>query len=215
MPEIEIGVTGVTPVTLAMTPQLRFELSLAGPPGQRVDALLLQAQVMIEAARRTYIPREGEALIDLFGAPARYARTLRPMLWTHAAAAVPGFTGAATAAIDVPCSHDLCVAGGKYFFALEGGDVPLTFQFSGTVFYRDAGGGLQVGRVPWTSEASFALPVAAWHDLMAAHYGDGAWLCLRREVVDRLLRHKARRGLPSYEDAIVELLEGAREPVAP
>ncbi len=117
--------------------------------------------------------------------------------------------------LPVPASFDLSLAPTKYFFALEDGEVPLTFQFSGTVFYRDSEGALMTERIPWTKEARFRLPVAVWRDLIQRHYPDSAWLCLRRDVFDRLYRYKARRGVPAWETVIDELLESAEREAVP
>lgn len=39
--------------------------------------------------------------------------------------------------------------------------MPLNFLFSGTVFYADENGALQVAPIPWNKEAPFRLPVKA------------------------------------------------------
>lgn len=122
---------------------------------------------------------------------------------------MPGFTGATEAIVPVPCTHDLTVTAGKYFFALEGGEVPLMFQFSGTIFWRDEDGSLQVAPIPWSKEAAFRLPVATWRALMEEHDPDSAWLCLRRDTVDRLNRYKAHSGVPGWDEALVRLLAAA------
>ena len=84
-------------------------------------------------------------------------------------------------------------------------------QFSGTVFYREADGALQAVPIPWHKEAAYRLPVALWRDMMAHYYPNGAWLCLHRDVFDRLSRFKTRRGLTSWEQAIVSLLDKLEE----
>ena len=40
----------------------------------------------------------------------------------------------------VTCTYDFDVVGTKYFAALEDGEIPLEFLFSGTVFYRRKAG---------------------------------------------------------------------------
>ena len=45
-----------------------------------------------------------------------------------------------TFAIEVPCTYDLEVAAAKYFYAVDDGQVPLSFHFNGNVFYRPPGG---------------------------------------------------------------------------
>ncbi|MDB5173550.1 MAG: hypothetical protein JWN51_2323, partial [Phycisphaerales bacterium] len=42
-----------------------------------------------------------------------------------------------------------------------------------------------------------------------------AWLCLRKDVYDRLARYKTQRGLPAWEQVLESLLNETEEPVAP
>ena len=35
--------------------------------------------------------------------------------------------------------------------------------------------------------------------MMEHYYPNTAWLCLRKDVFDRLYRYKSRRGLPTWE----------------
>ena len=72
---------------------------------------------------------------DLFGEPDRWSQTLRPLLWTHASVTVPEFSGSIAVELPVACTFDFNVAAAKYFHAIEEDDVPLVFQFSGTMFY--------------------------------------------------------------------------------
>ena len=64
------------------------------------------------------------------------------------------------------------------------------FLFSGTVFYADGNGALQVAPIPWDKEARFRLPVKAWNEMMDIYYPNSAWLCLRRDVFERLYQYK-------------------------
>ena len=61
--------------------------------------------------------------------------------------------------LPVPCTYDFNVAATKYFYALEEGDIPLLFLFSGTIFYAADDGALQVAQISWDKEAPFRLPV--------------------------------------------------------
>ncbi|HEY6377952.1 MAG TPA: DUF6084 family protein [Candidatus Dormibacteraeota bacterium] len=205
MPDLDFSVDRAEIVEPAMTPTLAFRLAIVERLHEAVDAVALQCQIQIEVARRPYTPRESEALLDLFGPPARYGRTLKTMLWTRVTTMVPGFEGQTSVELQVPCTFDLSVAAGRYFFALDNGSVPLTFQFSGTVFYRDEGA-LSVSPISWTKETRFPLPVATWRQLMDTHYHDSAWLCLRRDLIDRIARHKANLGLPTFDDAVAAML---------
>ncbi len=215
MPDLDFTIESVAAVSASLTPVLEFTMQIDEADGRDVDTIALSCQIMIEAVRRPYAPREQEALLDLFGIPERWGTTLKTMLWTHTSTVVPGFEGRTRAKLTVPTSFDLSLAPTKYFFALEDGEVPLTFQFSGTVFYRDAQAALMTERIPWTKEARYRLPVALWHDLIQVHYPDGAWLCLRRDVFDRLYRYKAHRSAPTWETIIDELLERSNAEVVP
>lgn len=215
MPDLGFAVDSVTVVDGSLTPLLNFGLHVSEMDGGDVDSVVLSCQIMIDAVRRPYAAREQEALLDLFGAPQRWGTTLKTMLWTHTGMTVPAFSGETLVTLPVPATFDLSLAAAKYFFALEEGEVPLTFQFSGTVFYRDPEGFLAIDRIAWTKEARFRLPVSVWRELIERHYPDGAWLCLRRDVFDRLYRYKARRGVATWEEVVDSLLESSATGVAP
>ncbi len=72
-----------------------------------------------------------------------------------------------------------------------------------------------MAQVPWEKEATFRLPAATWRDLMDLYYPNSAWLCLRRDVFDRLDRYKTRNGLPTWEGTLERLLSAAEESVTP
>jgi hypothetical protein len=220
MLDLDFRVEGAEPERVAAAPLLLFKLWVAervAPAGTPtpIHAVALRCQVRIEPARRRYGPGEQERLLDLFGTPERWGQTLRPLLWTHAGVVVRPFAGATEVDLPVPCSYDFSLAATKYFDALEGGEIPLGFLFSGTIFYEGAGGGLQVAQVPWENEASFRLPAATWKELMELYYPNSAWLCLRKDVFDRLSRYKSRHGLPTWEQAAEALLAAEKELVTP
>jgi Family of unknown function (DUF6084) len=88
------------------------------------------------------------------------------MHWTHADTVVPAFDERIEVDLLVPCTFDFNVAATKFFHALEEGEVPLTFLFSGTVFYRADDSGLQATRISWTKEAQFRLSAEVWRKMM-------------------------------------------------
>jgi hypothetical protein len=206
VPDLDLEVISAVAEPDTLVPILNFRIRLRENEGCRVDAISLRCQIMVQATRRTYAPGEQDALLDLFGTPARWGTTLKTMLWTHASTDVAGFTRSTEAIVPVPCTHDLTITAGKYFFALEAGEVPLMFQFSGTIFWRDDDGSLQVAPIPWSKEAAFRLPVSTWRALMEEHDPNSAWLCLRRDTVDRLNRYKAHSGVPGWDAALTRLL---------
>ncbi len=99
----------------------------------------------------------------------------------------------------------------KYFDALEEGDIPLTFLFSGTIFYEGETGNLQVGQIPWSKEASFRLPVTLWREMIERYYPNTAWIRLHKDVFDQLYRYKAAHGLPTWDETVVRLLQASGE----
>ena len=101
---------------------------------------------------------------------------------------------------------DFNVAATKYFYGLEGGEVPLTLLFSGTVFYRDEDGFLQMDQIPWSRETACRLPVAVWRQMMDVYYPGSVWLRVERaafDVVERLRLDVAHQEPGHAEDAEV------------
>ena len=219
MLDLDFSVEGAEPERVAAAPLMLFKLGVRerlrpGEEATPVHAVALTCQLRIEPARRRYGAREQERLLDLFGTPERWGQTLKPLLWTHATAVARPFTGSTVVDLPVPCSYDFSLSATKYFDALEGGEIPLCLLFSGTIFYEAGERGLQVAPVPWHKEAYFRLPASAWRALMELYYPNSAWLCLRKDVFDRLGEYKSRRGLPTLEKALEELLPPA-QPLSP
>ena len=113
----------------------------------------------------------------------------------------------------VGCTYDLEVVAAKYFHALDDGEVPLEFLFSGTVFYAGEGVGLQVARISWEKEAEFRLPVRLWKEMMDHYFPNSAWIRLRRDAFDRLYDYKVRMGFPTWESAVEALLRASEHEV--
>ncbi|HEY4864197.1 MAG TPA: DUF6084 family protein [Candidatus Dormibacteraeota bacterium] len=211
MPDLDFAVEGAEVVTFAVAPTLALKLRITDSGEEPVHAVMLDCQVRIEAPRRRYVPAERERLGDLFGDPSRWSQTLRSLLWTHASVNVPPFAGSVLVDLRLPCTYDFNVQVTKYFDSLEDGEVPLTLLFSGSVFFAGPGGALQVERVSWSKEAGYRLPVRVWRDVIDHYYPNTAWLNLHKDVFDRLAAYKARRGLPTWEQALEALLLNAEE----
>jgi hypothetical protein len=211
MPELSFSVEGAEAVPFAAAPTLALKLRVTEAGDDPIHAVILSCQVRIEATRRRYGEEERKRLVDLFGDPSRWGETLRSLLWTNASVNVPPFTGSVVVDLLLPCTYDFNLQMTKYFDGLEGGDVPLTLLFSGSIFFAGPGGALQVTRVSWSEEASHRMPVSVWKDVMRLYYPNTAWLDLRRDVFDRLLAYKSRRGLPTWEQTVESLLLGAEE----
>ncbi|MFI6600140.1 DUF6084 family protein [Nonomuraea sp. NPDC050536] len=205
----EVGFTclGSRVKTHAAFPTLLFRLRITSQAD--VHAILLRCQIRVEPHLRRYSPDEAELLGDLFGDPARWGDTLKPLQFAEVAVAVPGFSGATEIDVPVPCGYDLEVAAGKYFAALDDGEIPLLMLFSGTVFAR-AANGFAVAQVPWHCEARHRLPVALWRELMDRYFPGSGWLRLRRDTLRDLHRFKSARALATWDDAMEALLKEAQ-----
>ncbi len=119
---------------------------------------------------------------------------------------IPPFADEAVVDLQVPCTFDFNVAATKYFYAVENGEIPLLFLFSGTIFYAADDGALQVGQIAWDKEATFRLPVATWREMMEHYYPNSAWLSVQKDVFDRLYAYKRQHGLPTWEQVLERLL---------
>ena len=207
MPDLSFQIEKAEAQRFTVAPTLLFRLRMTNAvPGETVHSVALRCQIQLEVARRQYRPQDQQNLRDLFSEPERWATTLKTMLWTHASVVAPAFAGTAIVDLPVPCTFDFNVAATKYFAGLSDGDVPLNFLFSGTVFYADADGTLQVAPIPWDKEARFRLPVRAWQEMMDIYYPNSAWLCLRRDVFQRIYNYKIAHGIATWEQALERLL---------
>jgi hypothetical protein len=209
-PEPEFRVLGATGRRHAAVPALDFDVHVSEPGGRQVYAMALRAQVMIEPARRDYDAETRLRLVELFGPPERWATTTRSLVWHQADALVPAFTGATTFRLAVPASFDMEVASSKYLHGLPDGEVPLAFNFNGTVHYRGDDGRLQMSLVPWSCSAEYRLPVATWRELIEHYYPRTGWIALRESTLQALQAEKARRAVPTLDACVSELLEEER-----
>ena len=209
-PELRFAVTHAERLEHAAVPTLRFALQISSA-GRAVRSILLDAQIRIAARRRRYDRAATDRLFELFGAPADWGTTLRSLLWTHTTLVVPPFTGRTVVDLPVACTYDLEVTASRYLDALDDGEVPLEFLFSGTVFYSGAAGQLQTARISWEQEAEYRLPVAVWRETMDHHFPGSAWLRLDKDSYDRLCTYKSRHALPTWEAVLDRILPDGAE----
>jgi hypothetical protein len=202
----EFQVHDVTWVRDAAAPTLSFALGVTETSGREVFTIALTAQINIDPARRRYDAEAREALVELFGAPERWAATTKSFVWAHVSTLVPSFTGETTFTLPVSCTYDLELAAAKYLYSVSDGEVPVSFHFTGSVLHRGDAGQLQVVLIPWTCSADWRMPVAVWREMMEHHYPNGGWVRLHAETLAALARRKARRGLPSYDACVADLL---------
>lgn len=207
MPDLSFQIDDAEPQRFAAAPTLMFKLRISNPDrGEAIHTVALRCQIQLEVTRRQYNSEDEKKLRDLFGEPDRWSQTLKSMLWTHASVVAPAFEGSTLVDLPVPCTFDFNVAATKYFHGLSDGDIPLNFLFSGTVFYANEQGVLQVAPIPWDKEARFRLPLRTWSEMMDVYYPNSAWICLRRDVFERLYRYKVEHGIPSWEQTLESML---------
>jgi uncharacterized protein DUF6084 len=201
MTDIRFTIVSVRTEPHAAAPTLVFRVVVEEPSGQFIQAALLRCQVYIDMRRRRYSAAEGERLSDIVAEPARWNETMRPLLWADVPLVLSRCKGTVDVDVPIACSYDFEVASAKYFRALDDGEVPLVFMFSGTLFAAGPSA-LQVAQVPWDAEARFRLPVRTWQEAMGQHYGDSTWIRLCRSSFDALDRVRRVRGFVNWDQVV-------------
>jgi hypothetical protein len=208
MPDLGFRIDGAEVAEFAAAPLIVLKLRLTNAsPGETIHSVALRCQIQIEVTRRRYRAEDQQKLRDLFGEPDRWSQTLRNLLWTHVNVNVPRFQGSTVVDLPVPCTFDFNVGATKYFHGLGDGEVPLCVMFSGTVFYAAEGEHMQVSLISWEKEARFGMPVKLWREMMDSYYPNTAWLCLRRDIFERVYEYKVRHGIATWEQALENMLQ--------
>ena len=208
MPELDFRIEGAEVHQYAATPSLLFKLRVDNRGGDELRSIMLSTQIRVVPRHRAYLPSEERKLRELFGETERWGTTLNSLLWTHITTQVPAFEGSTVVDLTVPCTYDFDVVSAKYFDALEEGEIPLEFLFSGSMFYQSPIG-LQVMQISWEKEANYRLPVTLWQQMMEHFFPNSAWLRLRKDAFDRLYDYRTRHGLTTWEAALESLLDRA------
>jgi len=210
MPNLKFEIISSGIKQFAVVPTLVFNLQITNDvKNEEVYAAALKCQVMIEAVKRTYNEESKDKLHELFGEPFRWDETLRRFFWIIINVPVPRFTGKTVVEVAIPCSEDQALAAGKYFYAVSEGNVPLAFLFSGTLFYKDPDGNLQVTLIPWEKEALCKMPANLWQEMMDIHFPNSRWMRVRKDIYDRLVRYKAQSAFPTLENCLEFILDDA------
>lgn len=207
MPDLRFRIGDIAAMAYAACPTVVAKLHIENSPADEdIQSISLNCQVQIQPLGRQYTALEEARLLELFGERERWGQTMKPLHWANVVLKVPPFRGATNIDLPLPCSLDFDVAANKYFYGLEAGSIAVTVMFSGTIFYANEQGALQIAQIPWDREARFHLPVGAWKDAVAAHYPERAWIQLPHDVFDRLYRYKVSRGIPKWQGVIERLL---------
>jgi len=209
-PDPEFAILGARAVRYAAAPMLALDLQVSEPSGRQVYMVALTIQLMIEPARRRYDHATRERLIELFGAPERWAVTTRSLVWAKLDVLVPAFTGSTTVSVPVAYHYDLELAAAKYLHSLPDGEAPLALHFNGMIYYPAEDGGLQMVLVPWTKSIEFRMPVTVWKETIEHYYPNTGWVALRSQTLEALQRAKLERGLATIDACVEQLLDEAR-----
>jgi hypothetical protein len=208
--ELNFQIVGARPERHAAVPTLMFALKIQETTGIAIHNIVLRCQIRIEPIRRQYSPGEEARLAELFGDTPRWGDTMKPFLWTHLSATIPGFRGETEVELPVACTYDFEIAAAKYLHSLESGDIALLMMFSGSVFEKGEHG-MQVSQIPWSKEAPYRLPVSVWQEMIDHYFPNSGWLRLRRETLSELMKFKASRALATWDEVVETLLRDARE----
>ena len=208
-PEATFEILGAAHEPFAAQPTLRFELGVSEPTDRPIYAITLTAQINFDPARRDYDADTRAELFELFGSPERWPSTTRSFLWCHANTLVHSFSGATTFGLEVPCTADLEVTAARYVSALPDGEVPLTFHFTGRILYEGPGRQVQVVHLPWSTQASYRMPVTIWKAMIKHHHGNSGFILLHDDTIAELTDYKRTRGLHSYDASVLDLIARA------
>ena len=212
MPDLSFEVTGAEAPAYSVLPMLNFKMRIANEnEEEQIQNVNLKCQIMLTVTRRRYNAEEKAKLHELFGEPERWGNTLRTFLWTNVTTVVPRFSGSTLVDLPVPCTYDLEVVSAKYFNALEEGEIPLTFLFSGTIFYEGEAGNIQISQISWSKEAIYRLPVALWKEAIDNHFPNSTWIRMQRDVFDQLYQYKIKHSLISWDEVFKRLLRVSNE----
>ena len=206
-PDVEFEVLGARPVRWAATPMLELDLQVSETTGRRIYMIALTVQLMIDPARRQYDDKARSQLIELFGAPERWAVTTRSLVWCKLDVLVPAFSERVSVPVPISCSYDQELAAAKYLHSLPDGEAPLALHFNGTIYYEGDEGALQMVLVPWTKSIDYRMPVSVWRETVEHFYPNTGWVALRSETLEALARAKLERGLPTFDACVRSLLE--------
>ena len=204
--DVDFEVLGARPVKYAAAPMLTLDLQVTESAGAPVYMIALTIQLMIEPARRSYDDATRARLVELFGAPERWAVTTRSLVWAKLDVLVPAFTGTTTVTVPIACHYDLELAAAKYLHSLPDGEAPLALHFNGMIYYPGDDGGLQMALIPWSKSIDFRMPVAVWQETIAHYYPGTAWVAVRADTFEALQREKLARGLATLDACVSELL---------
>ena len=208
MSDLKLEVLDARAEPYAAVPTIMFRMRMHETSGGTVHAVALRAQIRVEPARRTYDSAEEERLYELFDIPKRWGSTCKAFLLAHTGITVTAFEGSTEFDLPMVCTYDFEVIGTKYLHNVRQGDIPLEFQFAGSIFTKGETG-FAAEPVGWNKDVAFKMPAQVWHDCMDVYFPGSGWIRLRKDLVDRLAVYKTKSTLPTWDDALEFLLKEA------
>lgn len=206
VPDLDFAVTGASVMPDAAVPTLAFRLTLSRNGGGPVRSVSLSTHVRIAVARRGYDRADRLVMARLFGQPEQWATSMQPLTWARVGTVVPPFDDRTETDLPVSCSRDMELAVTSYFHGVRDGEIPLDFQFSGTVFHDGPDGRLRTAQISWAKEAACRMPAALWHEATGRYYGGTSWLPLSSGTYGELTAHRDRHALTGWDETVTDLL---------
>ena len=210
-PDLHFTIETAGTLRFAASPHIVFKLRITDSAPRTIHTVILRCQIQLDVSRRRYTAEEQKRLTDLFGEPNRWGETLRPLLWTNTSIVVPSFDNIIVVDLPITCTFDFNVAATKYFAGIETDEIPVSFFFNGTIFYEREDSALQVAQISWEKEASYRMPIRIWREMMDAYYPNTTWLCLQRDAFERLYAYKVKRGITTFDEALLQAIDPALE----
>lgn len=208
MPDLDFEIISADVKPQAAVPTIVFNLQITNDiEDEEIYAVGLKSQIRIEAVHRKYDEEAKSLLREVFGKPERWDENLKSLYWKQVTIPVPRFTGQTQVEIPLECSEDLSTSVGKYFYAIEEGEVPLTFIFKGSVFYKGSEDTIQVTPVPWEKEASYNMSISVWNNLREAYFPDSKYLRVSHELFDKLYTYKTKSIHPTLNKCLGSLVD--------
>lgn len=212
MPDLDFEIVSADVKPDAAVPTMVFDLQIMnGVENEEIYAVGLKSQIRIEAIHRTYNEETRRRLREVFGKSERWNENLKSLYWKQMTVPVPRFTGQTVVEVPLECSEDLSASVGKYLYAIEDGEVPLTFIFKGSVFYKGSEDTIQVTPVPWEKETSYNMPISLWDNLRETYFPNNKWLPVPHELFDKLYTYKSKSIHPDINRCLESLIDEGLE----
>ncbi|TFE67521.1 DUF6084 family protein [Methylacidiphilum caldifontis] len=201
--DLSLEVLQAYPKSQCLCPTLIFVIQASYFGKLSFNSALLRAQVMIEPKQRIYGNKEHLKVSQRFGNPS----SINSLFWTEKIFFLSQIKGIQTYELPIEIRDEHESAIWEFTSSLETGNIFLRFLFNGVCFFLTQENRMQVQSIPWTTEATFELPISLWKETIRQHYPNGLWLRIDLDLYQKLQDYQYRNSLPSLEKSIESLLE--------